>query len=246
MDPPGKWVQAPLDRCKQAHPPRYSFLNKTMKKNTALNLRVIPTQKRARDKIELILDTTAQLLEEIGSDAVTTKLIAERAAIRVRNVYRYFPNKQAILYALAQRMAERQAVLLGDFALIADPDVDFDKALEVTVDAFQEATLAEPGIIAIRKAMQSSLELQALDEQLDRDLARKLAKAISKRGTSLVEQDLELICTIILNISTALGDRSLREFAESHDYDKAIKIVDELKRILKAYLAPFIKTASSR
>jgi AcrR family transcriptional regulator len=218
----------------------------TMKKNNALNLRVNPTQKRARDKIELILDTTAQLLEEIGSDALTTKLIAERAAIRVRNVYRYFPNKQAVIYALAQRMAERQAAHLGDFDLIADPEIDLEKALEVTVDSFQEATFVEPGIIAIRKAMQSSLELQALDEQLDLDLARKLAKAIAKRGTSLAGQDLELICTIIFNISKVLGDRSLRVFAESNDYDKAIKILDELKRIIKAYLAPFVKTTPSR
>ncbi|MGD9006700.1 MAG: TetR/AcrR family transcriptional regulator [Desulfobacteraceae bacterium] len=215
-----------------------------MNKNDALTLRVNPTQKRAKEKIALILDTAAQLLDEIGSDALTTKRIAQRASIRVRNVYRYFPNKQAVIYALAQTMALKQSEYIDNFALIANPDVDLEKALEVTVDSFLKAVIEQPGILSIRKAMQSSPELRLLDEQFNVDLADKLAKAFKKRGALPDGQDLDLICTVIIDVSTALLDRAGAELAESRDFAKAGRIVDELKRILKAYSAAFLNGVS--
>ena len=47
-----------------------------------------------------ILETAAELVDEVGVVGFTTNLLAERAGIRVRTIYRYFPSKLGVLNAL--------------------------------------------------------------------------------------------------------------------------------------------------
>ncbi len=67
-----------------------------------------PQQERAIKTYESILDSAAELLVEVGLERISTNLIAEKAGITVPALYRYFPNKYAILHALGQRLMERQ------------------------------------------------------------------------------------------------------------------------------------------
>lgn len=47
-----------------------------------------------------ILQAGRELLEAEGSEAVTTNRIAERAGVSIGSLYRYFPNKEAVLACL--------------------------------------------------------------------------------------------------------------------------------------------------
>lgn len=66
-----------------------------------LQLRKEPKQKRTQALLANILDTTANLVREQGYQAVNTNLIAERAQIDIKSLYEFFPNKESILYKLA-------------------------------------------------------------------------------------------------------------------------------------------------
>ncbi len=74
----------------------------------SFRLRSRPTQKRARETFELILTTAAMLLEEVGFDKLNTNLICKRAKMTPPALYRYFPNKYAILEELGSRLMEEQ------------------------------------------------------------------------------------------------------------------------------------------
>jgi AcrR family transcriptional regulator len=76
-----------------------------MPKNSqvSVKMRKIPKQKRSKFTIEAILDATAQLLESKPASAITTNHIAGRAGISIGTLYQYFPNKSAVLAALANR-----------------------------------------------------------------------------------------------------------------------------------------------
>jgi AcrR family transcriptional regulator len=56
--------------------------------------------------VAAILTGAAQVLERRGYAGTTTDAIAERAGVSVGSVYQYFPNKEAILVALAERHIE--------------------------------------------------------------------------------------------------------------------------------------------
>ena len=59
-----------------------------------------PRQKRAKQMVQKILQTTKSILESEGLDHLTTNTAAEKGGIAVGTVYRYFPNKQALLLAI--------------------------------------------------------------------------------------------------------------------------------------------------
>lgn len=67
-----------------------------------------PRQERAKRTYENILNAAAELLVEVGVERISTNLIAERAGITVPALYRYFPNKYAVLYALGAGLMDRQ------------------------------------------------------------------------------------------------------------------------------------------
>lgn len=69
-----------------------------------LNPRKTPRQARATVTLDAIFEATTQVLLRMGSPArLTTTRVADRAGVSVGTMYQYFPNKQALLYAVTER-----------------------------------------------------------------------------------------------------------------------------------------------
>jgi AcrR family transcriptional regulator len=66
----------------------------------ALRSRRDPKQLRSRAIVEAIVEAGRQLLADEGASSLTTNRIADRAGVSIGSLYRYFPNKQAILAAI--------------------------------------------------------------------------------------------------------------------------------------------------
>jgi AcrR family transcriptional regulator len=61
-----------------------------------------PRQQRSRETVAVILEAAAQLFQRHGYADTTTNKIAERAGVSIGSLYQYFPNKDALLVALAE------------------------------------------------------------------------------------------------------------------------------------------------
>ena len=70
---------------------------------TELSPRRLPTQQRARETVEQVLLAAGTEIEREGLDKLTTKRIAAAAGLSVGAIYEYFPNKEAIVHALADQ-----------------------------------------------------------------------------------------------------------------------------------------------
>jgi AcrR family transcriptional regulator len=83
-----------------------------------------PQQARACDTVETIFEATARIIEREEQAALNTNHIAERAGISVGTLYQYFPNKDAILVAMARReLANDRAVVIRSISdALAVPD----------------------------------------------------------------------------------------------------------------------------
>lgn len=66
-----------------------------------------PRQSRAEETVEAIFEATARILEEEGETALTTRRLSERSGFSIGALYQYFPNKDAILLAMARREVGR-------------------------------------------------------------------------------------------------------------------------------------------
>jgi len=76
-----------------------------------------PTQSRGVETCERILDAAAQLLGEVGIERLSTNLVCERAGLTPPALYRYYPNKYAILAELGMRLMMSQNDLLERWAV---------------------------------------------------------------------------------------------------------------------------------
>ena len=65
--------------------------------------RLVPTQKRSRERFESILACAVEVMAEKGSEAFRMSDIVERTGIAFGSLYQYFPDKTAIIGTLAER-----------------------------------------------------------------------------------------------------------------------------------------------
>jgi AcrR family transcriptional regulator len=61
-----------------------------------------------------MLDACAALVDEIGYEALTTTLLAERAGVAIGSIYQFFPDKRAVVQALTLRNLEAYLGRLAD------------------------------------------------------------------------------------------------------------------------------------
>jgi len=76
-------------------------------------------QTRAKHKVQLILEAAMQLMEKGGMSLLTTNAVAETAGVSIGTLYQYFPNKEAILEALADQ--EMEALSARVLLILQDP-----------------------------------------------------------------------------------------------------------------------------
>lgn len=72
----------------------------------AVTTKAQPAQRRSRETYDRILKTAGELLEEVGMERLSTNMVAERAGVSPAALYRYFPNKYALVVALAELVAD--------------------------------------------------------------------------------------------------------------------------------------------
>lgn len=136
-------------------------MTETSPHDVDLEQKTQPRQKRAIATYERLLDVAARLLEEEGVERISTNLIAEKAGITPPALYRYFPNKYAILRALGDRLMQRQNALFNAF--LARRYTDKSRRVPAT-EAFLKETLKvtreQPGALAIMRAMRAVPSVQ--------------------------------------------------------------------------------------
>lgn len=201
----------------------------------AIERRVKPTQRRACDTVELILDTAAQMLEEVGADGLTTKALAARAGIRVRSIYRYFPNKLAVIQALAERVAECRKVVLQDATRRSDNDTPWRVALRRELRALVDSLGAEPGSDAIRKAMQASPALRQVDTDTNDIIAKLWAGDLASRGMAGPPERHLKVARTAVKIASAL----LQNIPRGNPCARKDQFA-ELELVLESYLANYL------
>jgi len=113
-----------------------------------LLVRTEPVQQRSAQRVAHLLDTAALLIDELGIDALTTSEVAARGDSSVGVVYRYFPNIQSLLRALAARNLARFTETIFD--RLSPDSVEWRQTVDVAIDAFIEFNRAEPGFRALR------------------------------------------------------------------------------------------------
>lgn len=160
-------------------------------------LRTIPVQARARQSVDQILDAAASLLDEVGLDGFNTNLLAQRAGVLVRTIYRYFPDKYVIILALAQRLSIQWELWTAhDFASLRSDD--WESAVRRMVTSWVKRAAGQPGAISVIKAIGAVPQLREFDLQLLERMIVNMEGALKQRGVDLPAARLREVCRVML------------------------------------------------
>mgnify|MGYP003388397861 CR=1 FL=1 len=203
--------------------------------NLDLAPRKEPKQARARLTYERILSTTAILLDELGLDGINTNLIAEKAEVNISAIYKYFPNKYAILSTLAIRLNDKQTQLTLDYMSELNESTSWQDMLLGMVDTMIEGTRHEKGLIALQSAMLATPGLKTIYRKSNEDLAVVFMKAFEKCGVSFPDSRKKLIGNCVGEIVPAMLDYSV---SKGKRFDP--KVIEELKRMQIGYITTYI------
>ena len=125
-----------------------------------LDPKAVPMQDRARATYELIIEATGELLSEVGFERLSTNMIAERAGLTPPALYRYFPNKYAVLREMGRRLLEAEAAIIHKWMRSDEYTIGGDLYEEVVrraavMDEVRAVIDAQPGGAWIHRAMRA-------------------------------------------------------------------------------------------
>lgn len=187
-----------------------------------------PVQARSRERVNSILSHAAAIFHEVGVDATSMSAIARQSGMSLASLYRYFPNKAAIVKAIAERHVERMESALEE-RLEA---LDLMEAVDVLIDLFYEFYRTEPAYSVIWSGVESMPELRELDARELYSHARDLDNRL-KDVCPNIPEGRRWTASLMLPRTTGTALR----LAATLPKDQAGSMVRELKCMARAYLA---------
>ncbi|MEL6319337.1 MAG: TetR/AcrR family transcriptional regulator [Cyanobacteria bacterium J06626_14] len=165
-----------------------------------------PQQARSQERVKQIFDVAEQLFLEIGCESTTTRAIAARANVSVGSLYQFFPDKEAILEALAIRYMQAQYQRFLDLHTPATLALPLPSYVERMIDAFDQFYTDYPGSRVISEQLLDTITWSAIEkiDDFEYQVIDELARFFHLRKPSLSMTKCENIALIITKIITEL------------------------------------------
>ncbi|MCL6737604.1 TetR family transcriptional regulator [Streptomyces ossamyceticus] len=195
----------------------------------ATSLRRAPVQRRSAERLTRILDACADLLDEVGYDALSTRAVALRAGVPIGSVYRFFGNKRAMADALAERNLARFTERVGR-RLEGTGDRDWRTAMDAVLDEYLDMKRHAPGFALIDFGNQ--IPVGGSRQEPNTRVADRLSELLSDYIGRTPDEDLRRIFLIAVETADTLVHLSFRVSPEGDP-----RIIEEMRQLLRAYLA---------
>jgi AcrR family transcriptional regulator len=199
-------------------------------------LRNEPVQARSNARLTTLLDAAAAVVDEIGYERLTTAMVAQRAGASIGTVYRYFPDRIALLEGLAARNLER--VLVRGTEAIADrAHTDWMSALTAAFDVLTDAFRTEPGFRGIRSGDVLDLRPTTLPYTYNSVVANRLLDGLITRFGVVDTPELRFRFELAIEVSDALAARA---FARNvHGDVKVLEVSRNTVREMLSHVVTF-------
>ena len=163
---------------------------KTMS-SAAFEPRKTPVQRRSTVTVGAISEATIQVLLTVGLDRLTTTKVAERAGVSVGTLYQYYPNKQALLFAVLKVHSIKVAEAV-EGACRANRDAAVKVLVAAVVEAFVNAKLERTDVSTALYAAASEPQGAAIVRRLSKRVHRALTVALAEAAGVMME-DMEFV-----------------------------------------------------
>jgi AcrR family transcriptional regulator len=196
-------------------------------------VRTEPTQRRSTQRLDALLDAAAEIVDETGFERLTTQMVAERAGASIGTVYRYFPDRVAVLHALRERSIRRFRERVADDMERSRLATWWD-VVDVSLDAFAALYRDEPGFSVVHAGRR-----ETADGDIEPEFAHRLASLIEAEFGGVGDsQELRFRLGVAIELGDALISRAFERQPIGDD-----RYLAEAKRLVHGYLAEHLGEA---
>ncbi|UYM18223.1 TetR/AcrR family transcriptional regulator [Endozoicomonas euniceicola] len=169
---------------------------------TTVKPRKTPVQSRSKKRVESILEVTASLLVEKGYESLTAVGIAEKAKIPVASLYQYYPNKEAVIYALCESMINDVMQRFDDYENFESHKLGIWELLEL----IGEQEYANPANhkleFELNRAMIAMPQLSELHDSFDERISKRFSSILKYYGSKWSIDELVNLSRIVFRMGT--------------------------------------------
>jgi AcrR family transcriptional regulator len=142
----------------------------------SLGTKTLPLQARSRRTFDAILRVAGEVLAEDGVDGLSVNAVCRRAGFTPPAVYRYFPNKYALLNALADRLLTAQNDAVNAVSKRHPPtrsEVALIREFREVLLGVSTATASIPGSVTLLRALRVTPILKDINRAKNAQMAAR-------------------------------------------------------------------------
>ena len=190
-----------------------------------------PVQERSHETVQRILSSASKLLAQVTLDEITTSRIASESGVSIGGLYRFFPDKQAIVDAIATehlKAFEREVRnRLSGLSIVDGPGF-----LTTMIDAYVSFLESRPDFRAITFGGHISASARKRESHPDTGVLALIKQFLRlQHGTA----DSAFLDTKI-RVASEVGERLIAFAYEQKTPEDRQRVIQELKEVLTRYL----------
>ncbi len=198
-------------------------------------MRRSPRQARGRERVARLLDAAEELFGEVGYEAASTNQIAARAGVPIGSLYQFFPNKEAIVGAVALRYQEGAAAALSAALAPASAELAPEALAGLVLEAMVAFGSARMGFTRIVLQAGADPHLAGAAAAIMDIAAAQLEAILAVRSPALPPHQRSLAARVAMTAVMALLALVTAEKQRGPEHVKGI--LAEAQQLLAAYLA---------
>ncbi len=192
-------------------------------------------QQRGLQRQAEILEAAGLVFAEVGYGDATTNAIAARAHVSPGSLYQFFPNKEAIADALAQRYTHELHALWDSSFTPEMIHLPLNKLVDVLIDSIIEFDQSRPGFSVLFFGDDTSPDLAAMGRELHDGIIARFASLIGVRNPAILPEQRELIANVMMRLYKAFVPPMVGLQNQQNS-----QMIGEMKAVFRGYLGPYI------
>jgi len=193
-------------------------------------VRTEPIQQRSAARLSALLDAAAEVVDEVGFDRITTAMVAERAGASIGTVYRYYPDRVAVLEGLRERAVLRFRQRVADNLKSTKPATWWE-AVDCGISAFVDLYRDEPGFRILHFADRERAQSSEPDQLDSGFFAHQIAGVLSEEFGLSDGPDLIFRLEVAVEMADSLLSRAFTWNSKGDE-----RFIAECRRIMHDYL----------
>jgi AcrR family transcriptional regulator len=193
------------------------------------DLRNSPQQERSRLSLENILRVCGEIIDETGHAGVTTAEVAKRAEMAIGTVYRFFPDRVALMLGVYDYMIKRYVEMCIEALEAAEP-TSWKQTFEILTDTNVIARRTVPGYRATQYRVLADEESQ---EKYNLRSTSYIDAVVGQLAQFGLPDDAEWNARVAVAIELS---RALQRLAFDAEPDGDEWLLDEARNVAITYL----------